>query len=82
MGLMSLSNDDGDGNENGKKAKQQLCTCALFCTFLFRQCTTYDVKMPNFTFCGEREHKTTTLQSLKISPQKKMAIFDELKDME
>ena len=21
----------------------------------------YDVKMPNFTFCGEREHKTTTL---------------------
>ena len=41
MGLMSLGNDDGDGNENGKKAKQQLCTCiTLFCTFLCRQCTT------------------------------------------
>ena len=41
MGLMSLSNDDGDGNENGKKAKQQLCTfITLFCTFLCRQCTT------------------------------------------
>ena len=40
MGLMNLSNDDGDGNENGKKAKQQLCTCiTLFCTFLCRQCT-------------------------------------------
>ena len=21
----------------------------------------YNLKMPNFTFCGEREHKTTTL---------------------
>ena len=39
----SLSNDDGDGNENDKKAiaKQQLCTCiTLFCTFLSRRCTT------------------------------------------
>ena len=41
MGLMSLGNDDGDGNENGKKAKQQLCTCiTLFCTFLCRHRTT------------------------------------------
>ena len=38
--LGSLSNDDGEVNENGKKnsrfrwAKQQLCTCIkLFCTF-------------------------------------------------
>ena len=38
---MSLGNDDGDGNENGKKAKQQLCTCImLFCTFLCRHCST------------------------------------------
>ena len=37
----SVSNDDGDGNENGKKAKQQLCTfITLFCTFLCRRCTT------------------------------------------
>ena len=47
MGLMSLSNDDGDGNENGKKAKgfrlakQHLCTCiTLFCTFVCRHRTT------------------------------------------
>ena len=39
----SLSNDDGDANENCKKnnrfrlAKQQLCTCiTLFCTFLWK----------------------------------------------
>ena len=45
--LGSLSNDDGDGNENSKKsnrfrlAKQQLCTCiTLLCTFLCRHCTT------------------------------------------
>ena len=34
--LGSLSNDDGDGNDNGKKAiaKQQLCTCiTLFAHF-------------------------------------------------
>ena len=36
-----LSNDDGDGNENGKKSNkfmlaiQQLCTCiTLYCTLL------------------------------------------------
>ena len=43
--MRSFSNNDGDGNENGKKnnrfklAKQQLCTCiTLFCTFLSRRC--------------------------------------------
>ena len=42
----TLSNDDGNGNEIGKKAisvdsKQQLCTCImLFCTFLSRRSTT------------------------------------------
>ena len=33
-------------------AKQQLWTCiTLFCTFL---CRHYDIKTPNFTFCGGR----------------------------
>ena len=43
----SLSNDNGDGNENGKKAvgsdwqKQQFCTyITLFCSFLCHGCTT------------------------------------------
>ena len=40
------TNDDGEGEENGKKKmfinnKQQLCTCiTLFCTFLCRRLTT------------------------------------------
>ena len=41
--LGSLSNDDGDGDENGKKGieKQQLCTCITpSCTFLSHRCTT------------------------------------------
>ena len=43
----SLGNNEGNGNENGKKsnkfilAKQQLCTCiTLFCTFFSCCCTT------------------------------------------
>ena len=37
----NLSNDDGGGNENVKKGKQQPCTCiTLFCTFLSRPCKT------------------------------------------
>jgi len=43
--LGSVSNDDGNGNEEAKKAiglasmaKQQLCTCiTLFCAFLYRE---------------------------------------------
>ena len=64
----SLSNDDVDGNENGKKAigldKQNNSfsrAARFFCTFLCRCCTTHDVKLPNLTFYGGREHKTTTL---------------------
>ena len=42
----SFRNDDGDGNQDVKKAigllrKTQLCTCiTLFCTFLHPPCTT------------------------------------------
>ena len=55
--LGSLSNDDGDGNKNGKKAigfrigKQQLCTCiTLFLYISLQSLHDYDVKMPIFTF--------------------------------
>ena len=64
----SLSKDDGDGNENGKKAidlvsktTALLVQHAFFFTFLCRPCTTHDVKLSNLTFYGGREHKTTTL---------------------
>ena len=43
-------------------AKQQLCTCnTLVCTFHCRRSTTTtDVKVPYFTFCRGREHRTTS----------------------
>ena len=37
------------------RSAKQLCTCiTLFCTFLWRHCTTTTWKIPNFTFCEER----------------------------
>ena len=45
------TNDDGDGKENGKYNKHQLCTCiTLFCTFLCRLLHNYDMTLPNFTW--------------------------------
>ena len=64
--LGSLSNDDGDVNENGKNAIgfiSKTTTLHLHHAFLYISLPTlyeYDVKMPMFTFCGEREHNATT----------------------
>ena len=80
--IWSLRSDDGDGNENGKKAKrfrlakQQLCT--LFLYLSLPSLHDYNVKVPNFTFCRGREQKTTTffffswtlIQSFRIQLQK------------
>ena len=71
LNIGSLTNDDGDGNNNCKKgnrfglAKKQLCTCStLFCTLIsFQSLDEYDVKLPKFMFCGGRENKTTTFFS-------------------
>ena len=32
----------------------------LFCTSLLTSLLDYNVEMPNFTFCGGHEHKSTT----------------------
>ena len=65
--LGSLSNDDGDVNENSKNALKgfisKTTTLDLHHVFLYISPPTlheYDVKMPNFTFCRGREHNTTT----------------------
>ena len=46
----------------------------------------YDVKMPNFTFCGEHEYTTEQryfcFPELRCSLQKKFPTFDELNEME
>ena len=63
--LGSLSNDDGDGNEKGKKAigsDWQNNNSAQGSRFLYISLPSlhdYDVELLNFTFYGGREHKTT-----------------------
>ena len=64
--LGSLSNDDGDVNENGRNAIgliSKTTTLHVHHAFLYISLPSlheYDVKMPNFTFCRGREHNTTT----------------------
>ena len=66
MSVASLSNDDGDGNENFKKAIGLLSKTTslhvhhaflyIFCLPLLHDC---DVKMPSFTFYGGRKQSKT-----------------------
>ena len=95
----SWNNDDHDSNgkEIGKKTirldlqKQQLCMrITLLCHLSLPSLHDNDMKLPNFTFCGRREHKTATLflffwtliQSFRIQLQKNSPTFDELNEME
>ena len=85
----NLSNDDGDVNENGKKAVAYVgktTTLHVHVAFLYISLPSlhdYDVNLPNFTFCQGREHKATTffffswtsIQSLRIQLQKKDYIW-------
>ena len=65
--LGSLSNDDVDGNENGKKAIgliSKTTTLHVHHAFLYISLPSlhdYNVKVPKFTFCRGRERKATTL---------------------
>ena len=69
-----LYNDDGDDNENGKKAigldwqnDNFARASRFFCTFLSRPLHDYNVKVPNSTFCRGWEHKTTTFLILLLN---------------
>ena len=61
-----LSNDDGDGKEDGKKAKGLIgktTTLHVHHAFLYISLPSlhdYNVKVPNFTFCRGREQTATT----------------------
>ena len=65
MSVGSFSNDDGDGNENVKKAIGLLSkTTSLHVPHAFLYISLpllhdYDVKMPSFTFYGGRKQATT-----------------------
>ena len=89
--LGRLSNDDGDVNENGKKAiglDQQNNNFARASRFSLPSLSSlhdYDVKMLSFTSSGGREHTTTTFfffsgtstWSFRIQLQKNLPTFDE-----
>ena len=78
--IRELSNDDGDVNENGKKKLKGLDWQNTF-LYISLPSLYYNGKMPNFTFCGGREHKTmpffffswTSIQRVRIPLQKKIA---------
>jgi len=63
--LGTLSDDDGYGNENGKKLVgldwQNNIFVRASCFLYITQPSLHDynVKVPNFTFCRGQEHKTT-----------------------
>ena len=65
MSVGSFSNDDGDGNENVKKAVGLLSkttTLHVHHPFLYISLPLlhdYDMKMPSFTFYGGRKQATT-----------------------
>ena len=53
---------EGQKSNRFKLAKQQLCKSITLSWYIsLPSLYDYKVKMPNFTFCGKREHKTTTL---------------------
>ena len=67
LSLGSLGNDDGDGNEDGRKATGsdwQKYNFARASRFLYISSSSlphdYNAKVPYFTFGRGREHKTTT----------------------
>ena len=88
--LGSLSKDDGDVTENGKKSigldKEKKPSSALTSRFNFLYISlpslhNYDMKRFSFTFCGGHEHKTYfswTLELFRIQLQEKLQTFDEL----
>jgi len=63
--LGSFSNDDGDGNEDVRKAiglLRKTTTLPVHHAFLYISLPSlhdYDVKMPNCKFCGGRKQATT-----------------------
>ena len=95
--LGSFSNDDGDRNEDGKKAigldwqnKNFARANHAFLHISLLSLHDYKVKVPNFTFCRGREHLRTTffffswtlLHYFRIPLQKKLLTFEDLNEME
>ena len=76
MSLGSFSNDDGDGNQDVKKAiglLHKTTTLHVYHAFLYISLPSlhdYDVKMPNYKFYGGRKQATiVSLSKLECGPQ-------------
>ena len=94
--LGSLRNENGDGNENGKKKaigldkQNNFARASRFLYISLSPWHDYNVKLPHFTFCQKREQKTTTffffswtlMQSFRIQLKKNLPTFDKLNEME
>ena len=88
--LGSLSNDNGDGNENGRRQKKNFARVSRVLYISLPSLPDYNVKLPIFTFCGGREHKTTifffffwnSIHSFRIQLQKNSPLFAGLNEME
>ena len=92
----SLRNNDGDGNEDEEKAigldwqNNNFTRASRFLYISLPWLHDYNVKVPIFTFCREREHKKTTffffswtfIRSFRFQLQKNLPTFDELNEME
>ena len=68
LSIRSLSDDNGDVNENGKTAigldwqnNNNARASRLFVRFFTATAWLRPREMQNFTYCGEREYETTTL---------------------
>lgn len=53
--LRTSRSDEGEGNENNKKVKQQLCKCVTLSYISLPSLHDHDVKMPHFTVYGGRK---------------------------
>ena len=89
MGQIDIQRNTQTQISELKQRRLRLCTSITYISLLSLH--DYDVKMPNFTFCGECEHKKTTLFSfpdhlqyslLELNSRKKLPTFDELKEIE
>ena len=98
MILGSLRNENGDGNENGKKkkaigldmtSKTTLHVHHAFCTFLCRRgtTTTWNCLISRFVKDGNKRQLSfffswTLMQSFRIQLKKNLPTFDKLNEME
>ena len=86
--LGSLSNYDGDGSEDGKKAigldwqNNNPARASRFFVHFFAINARLQRKLPNFMFCGGREHKTTIFFFFCEARYSPLPSYDKVEELE